>query len=128
MGNAAGKTLKLLKVGRKNAILTTTAMNSTISLFILFAASNTTAILPFDFIMNMTCLILMTPYYGHKYYTTLCCPMISCTKHCCPCCCWRVGKTTKGKEKNKEELSKVIDLSDVTKTKTTTASQQVESV
>ena len=91
----------LIQVGIKYTILTSVASLS--SLLFLFAVMAGLALAgPIDFITNMICLILMTPYYNDKdYYSRMCCGTIKCSKLCLGYCC--------GYSEDTVELTQVVD-------------------
>eukprot|EP01083_Nonionella_stella_P039108 106364_1 len=106
----ANKLNVLIEVGRKNAILAGTAAFTT---FILMAAvgigySFFSAI---DFVVNIVCMVLMTPYYpDSQFYEKICCGVIQCTKVCCCCCCGKgiTGETLRHMSPSVASSSKTI--------------------
>ena len=78
---------KLMQIGIKCAILTTTASFTTILFLITLAILGSGPILPIDFVTNMVCMILMTKYYEDKHYKRICCGVVKCGDFCMRCCC-----------------------------------------
>ena len=78
---------RMLKVGYKVAILTTTQfLTSIITVLLLFGLAGGIAIdvYPLDLVINTICIATMTPYYPDRiFYQRLCA--------CCICCCDRKG-------------------------------------
>jgi hypothetical protein len=80
---------KIIHTGRKTLILTAVTVFSTIlSMVLLLVIPLFTWIFSVDIMINIWCLMLMTPYYPDRvYYNRVCC--------CCVCCCdKRRGSTT----------------------------------
>ena len=73
---------RLVYVGTKYVILTSVASVSTF-IFMLMIVFRMSWGGSYDWIINIICLILMTPYYDEKrYYKRLCCGTIKCSKWC----------------------------------------------
>eukprot|EP01083_Nonionella_stella_P039107 106363_1 len=88
VNSVVAKTLNvIIDVGRKNAILAGTAALTTFILMSLVGVGYS-FISSIDFVVNIVCMVLMTPYYP-RYYDRICCGVIQCTKVCCCCCCGR---------------------------------------
>eukprot|EP01084_Bolivina_argentea_P174535 302323_1 len=104
------KLKRLRNVGRKNAILTWMATLSTL-LLMAALATGYLIVAPFDYVINMICMVLMTPYYKDSYYyNKICCGIIKCSGCCCICFC--------GDSKLNDECSLELDDGQiVTKTK-----------
>eukprot|EP01083_Nonionella_stella_P082588 227965_1 len=85
----ANKLNVLIEVGRKNAILAGTAACTTFILMSL-VGMGLSFISSVDFVVNIVCMVLMTPYYPDaRYYEKICCGVIQCSKVCCCCFCGR---------------------------------------
>ena len=77
----------LIKISVKYSILTSIASLSTF-LFMISIALGFSFTAPIDFITNMSCMVLMTPYYTNKkIYEKLCCLTIRFSHNCLKCCC-----------------------------------------
>ena len=79
----------LIEAGIKYSILTIVASLSTF-LFMVTAGLglDKAPAMPTDFIINMICMVLMTPYYNKsKIFEKLCCGIIKCSQCCLGYCC-----------------------------------------
>ena len=77
----------LITTSIKYVVLTTVAFLTTLLSIIVWSAGYTFAA-PFDYIVNMICIILMTSYYEkQRYFQRLCCGGIRCIYCCMGCCC-----------------------------------------
>ena len=97
---------QLMQVGRKYMVLTCTASLSTILLMVVVVlADGIVSASQIDYIVNMACLMLMTPYYNKdEYYDKICFLTIKCSNLCLKCC---FGYTTAPKLEAK--LAKEIE-------------------
>lgn len=78
---------ELIQIGMKYAILTSVASITSL-IFIVMVSFELSLIAPFDYITNMICMILMTPYYDDKiYFQKLCCGAIKCGNWLSLKCC-----------------------------------------
>ena len=76
----------IMNTGMEYAILTSIASFSTL-LFMVAVAIGLLPVAPFDFVTNMACLLMMTPYYDErKYFQRICCGAILCSNGCLKCC------------------------------------------
>ena len=76
----------LVQISIKYFILTSVASFSSL-LFITIVVIGFVLVAPLDYITNMVCLMLMTPYYNRgQYYEKICCLTIKCGNYCLGYC------------------------------------------
>eukprot|EP01084_Bolivina_argentea_P262023 442998_1 len=74
---------RLVTVGLKFVIVTTTAVLSTLLMIIIIAMTDALVVGSYDMVINSVCILLMVPYYNDKlYYNRLCYGCIYCCTNC----------------------------------------------
>eukprot|EP01083_Nonionella_stella_P005847 16876_1 len=74
---------RLINIGQKYAILTCTAVLSTVLLLLWVGITDTLLLLSYDVVINCICIALMTPYYKDEQYQRVCCCCNKCARMCC---------------------------------------------
>lgn len=114
------ETQSIMAIARKYTILTSVAAISTLGMMMLIGASSMSALMSIDFIMNITCLMLMTPYYKDQVYEKICCGIIKMTENC-KCCGGQMMDVQLAKMTSHSEQTEIT----VTSTKSSTDSKNV---
>ena len=95
---------KMIYVGVKLTILTAVASTSTMFSLCLLLIRKWQFVYPFDFVVNATCVMLMTQYYpDSEYYEKICCGCLL----LCP-----VEYRSQSAERRRDKLHKVIESKD----------------
>ena len=100
------QTRKMGYIGRKYLLLGIVTSISTVGNFVALRLLDELTIVPFDILINATCVILFTPYYPDKqYFNRICC---CCVKifECFECCCRGIHHENFTKERSHTRTSR----------------------